>query len=130
MRQIAAPYHPECKPRLTPATGSPNEARKYFMKEFPDLLVTKDDFHNGTLLRMMGGPAMRIYLKDDVKPYAVCTPRLIPLAWQGAVKQELEAMVSLKQTQRAWRGLLRPPSAPAVGLVASSDKPRMPLPRL
>lgn len=56
--QIAAPYRPNRKPRLPPSTASPDVARKLFLREFPDVLMTEDDFHSGAPSRMMEGPAM------------------------------------------------------------------------
>uniref|UniRef100_A0A0P4VQ24 RNA-directed DNA polymerase n=2 Tax=Scylla olivacea TaxID=85551 RepID=A0A0P4VQ24_SCYOL len=84
---------PPLTPRLPLPSASSAEAKAFFLREFPDVLTTKDDFRHGSELREMCGPPMRIYLKDDAKPFAVNTPRLIPLAWQDAVKEELEAMV-------------------------------------
>jgi len=37
---------------------------------------------------------MRIFVKDDAKPFAVHTPRVIPLAWRNDVKTELDSMVT------------------------------------
>ncbi|XP_068226633.1 uncharacterized protein [Palaemon carinicauda] len=42
----------------------------------------------------MTGPPMRIHLKEDVKPFALYTTRLIPLAFQEDVKIELETIVA------------------------------------
>ncbi|XP_037803611.1 uncharacterized protein LOC119598042 [Penaeus monodon] len=42
----------------------------------------------------MSGPPMRIHLKEDAQPFAIHTPRLIPLAFQEAVKTELATMVA------------------------------------
>lgn len=56
--------------------------------------MTKEQFRQGAQLKPMTGPPMRIHLKDDAKPFAIYTPRLIPLAYQDDVKKELEAMVA------------------------------------
>ena len=56
--------------------------------------MNKDDYHRGITLKEMCGPPMRVYLKDNAKPYAVHTPRLIPLTWQESVMYELDAMVT------------------------------------
>ncbi|XP_064088413.1 uncharacterized protein LOC135202891 [Macrobrachium nipponense] len=77
-----------------PATMSPEEARQYFLKEYSDVLMTKEQFHQGAQLKPMTGPPMRIHLKEDAKPFAIYTPRTIPLAFQEDVKTELEAMVA------------------------------------
>ncbi|XP_037772736.1 uncharacterized protein LOC119568353 [Penaeus monodon] len=42
----------------------------------------------------MSGPPKRIHLKDDAQPFAIHMPRLIPLAFQEAVKTELTSMVA------------------------------------
>lgn len=38
---------------------------------------------------------MRIYLEDDMQPFAIHMPRLIPLAFHEAVKMELASMVAI-----------------------------------
>ena len=90
-RDTHPPPHPT--PRHPSPTLSPEDAKKFFLREFPDVLMTKEDIHQGTALKEICGPPMRIYLKDNAKPYAVYTPRMIPLAWQSLVKDELDAMV-------------------------------------
>lgn len=37
---------------------------------------------------------MKIHLREDTKPFAIHSPPLIPLAFQEAVKDELDVMVS------------------------------------
>jgi len=72
---------------------SPTAAREYFLKKYSDVLVRKADIQAAPL-KMMSGPPMRIHLKDDAQPFAIHTPRLIPLAFQEAVKTELASMVA------------------------------------
>ena len=95
MAAAPSPTTPPRLPRLMlPApNATPEEAKQFFMKEFPDVLMTKEDFHHGAALKEMSGPPMRIHLKEDAVPFAVHTPRVIPLAWQDDVKKELDAMV-------------------------------------
>ena len=83
----------------------PAEVKKFFMEEFPDVLMTKEDFHDGAALKEMSGPPMRIHVKKDAVPFAIYTPRVIPLAWQNDVKNELEAMVK--------QGIITPVSGPS-----------------
>ena len=71
------------------ATASPEEAKQYFLKEYSDVLMTKEQFRHGTQLKPMTGPPMRIHLKEDARPFAIHTPRLIPLAFQDDIKREL-----------------------------------------
>ncbi|XP_050709713.1 uncharacterized protein LOC126994436 [Eriocheir sinensis] len=78
---------------------SPAEARAYFVKEYSDVLVSKADLH-GSQLRPMTGPPMRIHLREDATPFAIHTPRQIPLAFRETVKTELESMVA--------RGIITP----------------------
>ena len=73
--------------------STPEEAKAYFLKEFADVLVTKDDLQEAPLKPMSGAP-MRIHLKDDAQPFAIYTPRLIPLAYQDPVKAQLDSMVA------------------------------------
>lgn len=79
------PQHPS--PPFTSNT-TPTEARTYFLKEYADVLVRKQDLQ-ATPLRPMTGPPMRIHLREDAQPFAIHTPRQIPLAYQDAVRQEL-----------------------------------------
>lgn len=46
------------------------------------------------LLKAMTGFLMRIHLRDEVQLFATYTPRVVPLAFRGAVKQELDSMVT------------------------------------
>ena len=55
--------------------------------------MRKGDLKTGQLKPMTGSP-MRIHLKEDAQPFSIHTPRLIPLAFQEAVKAELESMVT------------------------------------
>ena len=76
---------------LTEATP-PAEARDYFVRNFPDVLVSKDDLKTAPLQPMKGDP-MKIHLKPDATPFALNTPRQIPYAFRDAVKDELQSMV-------------------------------------
>ncbi|XP_037800629.1 uncharacterized protein LOC119595591 [Penaeus monodon] len=80
-------------PRPPPLSASPGEAKQFFLREFSDVLITKEDFRRDRKLKVMCGPPMRIFVKDDAKP--VHTPRVIPLAWQDDVKTELDSMCSV-----------------------------------
>ena len=81
-------------PPLPLASDTPPEAAKaYFLKEFADVLVTKEDLQDAPL-KPMSGPPMRVHLKDNAEPFAIYTPRLIPLAYQDSVKAQLDSMVA------------------------------------
>ncbi|XP_068246738.1 uncharacterized protein [Palaemon carinicauda] len=82
-----------CKELPLSATTSPTEAREFFLREFKDVLVTKEDLKT-TPLQPMTGPPMRIHLKDGAVPFAVHTPRQIPFAFRDKVKEELASMVT------------------------------------
>ena len=56
------------------------------------MLVRKEDLRDAPL-KPMAGPPMRIHLDDDAQPFAIYTPRLIPLAYQDPVKAHLDSMV-------------------------------------
>ncbi|XP_045135677.1 uncharacterized protein LOC123518742 [Portunus trituberculatus] len=73
------------------STTSPDAAKEYFLREYQDVLLTKDSTQDAPL-KPMSGPPMRIHLRDDAQPFAVHTPRLIPLAYRDAVKAELDSM--------------------------------------
>ena len=45
-------------------TTSPEAAKEYFLKEFEDVLLRKEDLRDAPL-KPMAGPPMRIHLKDD-----------------------------------------------------------------
>ncbi|XP_042875166.1 uncharacterized protein LOC122255272 [Penaeus japonicus] len=45
-------------------------------------------------LKEMSGPAMRIYVSPDAKPYKVHNARVLPLAIQDKTKNELDSMES------------------------------------
>lgn len=77
--------------RLT-STTSPAETKDYFLQEFSDVLVTKESVASKPLKPMKDTP-MRIHLQDGAKPFAIYTPRQIPLAFQDQVKKELDSMV-------------------------------------
>ncbi|XP_068207506.1 uncharacterized protein [Palaemon carinicauda] len=52
-----------CKELPISATTSPSAAKEYFLREFKDVLVSKEDLRTAPL-KPMAGPPMRIYLKD------------------------------------------------------------------
>jgi len=81
-----------CKELPLPPTTSPAEAREFFLREFKDVLVSKEDLRTAPL-RSMAGPPMRIHLKDGAVPFAINTPRQIPFAFRNQVKEELDSMV-------------------------------------
>ena len=83
--QIAAPP-------LSDTTYS-EAVKAYFLKEFSDVLVKKEDLRN-TLLKPMSDPPMPIHLKEDAQLLAIYTPRLILLAYQDPVKSQLDSMVA------------------------------------
>ncbi|XP_076068309.1 uncharacterized protein LOC143040770 isoform X3 [Oratosquilla oratoria] len=80
------------------ASTPPSDVKEYFLKEFKDVLVAKA--LQSTPLKPMVGSPMRIHLKDNAVPFAIHTPRQIPLAFRDHVKDELESMVS--------QGIIRP----------------------
>ncbi|ROT75198.1 putative uncharacterized protein K02A2.6-like [Penaeus vannamei] len=65
--------------------------RKYFLQEYNDVLLIKQDLKAAPLQPTIGGP-MRIHLKEGAVPFAIHTPRPIPFAFQQKVKEELESM--------------------------------------
>lgn len=81
------------------ASTPPSDVKEYFFKEFKDVLVAKAALQSTPLKPMVGSP-MRIHLKHDAVPFAIHTPRQIPLAFRDHVKDELESMVS--------QGIIRP----------------------
>ena len=72
----------------------PHEARNFFLKEFSEVFKTKADFTEGQLFQPMKGKPMKINLKPDATPFAVHTPRAIPIAWREKVKSELDRLES------------------------------------
>ena len=85
--------NPHASPPPPPFTclTTPAQARSYFLKEYADVLLKKEDLQR-TPLRPMVGPPMRIHLREDAQPFAIHTPRQIPLAYQETVSQELLSM--------------------------------------
>lgn len=81
-----------CTEAPLPTLTSPAAAKEYFLREFPDVLVSKADLQKAPLKSMAGQP-MRIHLKEDAVPFAIHTPRQIPFAFQQQVKDELDSMV-------------------------------------
>ena len=75
------------------ATTTPSEAKAYFLQEFRDVLVSKEDLQTASL-KSMKGPPMKIHLKEDAVPFAIYTPRQIPFAFQDKVKKELDSLVN------------------------------------
>lgn len=85
-------------PRVAPnppftSDTTPSQAKEYLLREFSDVLLTKEDLKTKPLKKMTG-PPMKIHLREDAKPFAIHTPRLIPLAFRESVKAELDAMVT------------------------------------
>ncbi|ROT77236.1 hypothetical protein C7M84_004131 [Penaeus vannamei] len=80
-----------CAESHLPDLPTPSAARKYFLQEYNDVLLTKQDLKAAPLQPMTGGP-MRIHLKEGAVPFAIHTPRPIPFAFQKKVKEELESM--------------------------------------
>ena len=86
-------YVNRCAELPLPASTSPSQAREYFLKEFSDVLVAKDELKSAPL-KPMSGPPMRIPLKDGAVPFAIHTPRQVAFALQDSVKEELSSMQS------------------------------------
>ena len=74
------------------ATTSPSAAKDYFLQEFKDVLVSKEE-SKAAPLKPMTGPPMKVHLKDGAVPFATHTPRQIPFAFKDQVKEELDSMV-------------------------------------
>ena len=55
-----------------------------FISKFPSVF-------NGQV-RVMTGETFRIHLKDNVKPFCVSAPRMIPYAYRGKVQKELHSL--------------------------------------
>ncbi|MPC57134.1 hypothetical protein E2C01_051108 [Portunus trituberculatus] len=62
------------------ATVTPAQAKAFFLKEYKDVLMSRADLFNSPL-KSMAGPPMRIHLHEDARPFAIHTPRQIPLAF-------------------------------------------------
>ena len=88
-----------CKALPFSTATTPLEARAYFLQEFQDVLVSKDDLLKAPL-RPMKGPPMKIHLREDAVPFAIHTPRQIPFAFRDKVKAELDSLVA--------QGIIRP----------------------
>lgn len=74
-------------------------AREFFIKEFADVLMSPQDFKDGKQLKTIKGDPMTIHAKPDAKPFAIHTPRSIPIAWRDAVKKELDTKVLSPQLE-------------------------------
>ena len=83
-----------CKGLPLPPITSPAEAKDFFLREFKDMLVSKEDLRAAPL-KPMKGPPMKIHLKDGAVPFAIHTPRQIIFAFRNQVKEELDSMVAL-----------------------------------
>ena len=93
-KQISEVIHVNrCTGLPLPPTTSPAAAKQYFLKEFKDVLVSKEDLKTAPL-KPMAGPPMRIHLKEGAAPFAINTPRQIPFAYRSQVKDELDSMVA------------------------------------
>lgn len=95
LRSPLPPASPPAKPLAQPFsnTASTSAAREYFLKKYSDVLVRMEAIQ-AAKLKTMSAPPMRIHLKDGAQPFAIYTPRLIPLSFQKYVKTELESMVA------------------------------------
>ena len=82
-----------CKELPLPPTTPPAEAKNLFLREFKDVLISKEDLW-AVPLKPMKGPPMKIPLKDGAVPFAIYTPRQIPFAFCNQVKEELDSMVA------------------------------------
>lgn len=82
-----------CKKLPLPATTSPAEATDFFLQEFKDVLVSKEDLKMAPL-KPMAGPHMRIHLKGNAVPFAIHTPHQLLFTVWSQVKEELDSMIS------------------------------------
>ena len=82
-----------CNELPLPSNASPEDAKQFFLREFKDVLVSKEDLTSAPL-KPMAGPPMRIHLKDDAVPFSISTPRQIPFAFRNQVKAELDSMTA------------------------------------
>ena len=82
-----------CKELPFIPSTSPAEAKQFFLHTCKDVLVSKEDLRT-VPLKPMSGPPMRIHLKDNAVPFAIHTPRQIPIAFRDQVKEELDSMVA------------------------------------
>ena len=77
-----------------PKFTSVEEAQKYFLQEFSDVLIYPEMMEKGATLCEMLGPAMQIRVKDTAEPFCLVNARTIPLAWQQAAQTEIKNMVA------------------------------------
>ena len=82
-----------CKELPFIPSTSPAEAKHFFLQTFKDVLVSKEDLRTAPL-KPMSGPPMRIHLNDSAVSFTIHTPRQIPFAFRGQVKEELDSMVA------------------------------------
>ena len=75
-------------------TTTPAQAKKFFFREYSNVLMKKE-YLQLSPLRPIKGQLMRIHLREDAKPFAIHTPWQNPVAFQGAIQQELQWMVTL-----------------------------------
>lgn len=78
----------------SPCQTNIHDDRAKILQEFSDVFSSSTDTHDLRKLRKMNGSPMKIHLKPDAQPFAIYTPRVIPLAWRDAVKKELDSMTS------------------------------------
>ena len=69
-----------CSELPLPVFTFPFAEKEYFLREFKDLLLLKEDLKEVLLKPMIGRP-MRIHLKEDAVPFAIHTPREISFAF-------------------------------------------------
>ncbi|MPC57875.1 hypothetical protein E2C01_051865 [Portunus trituberculatus] len=74
-------------------TTTPAQAKEFFLLEYSDILMTKEDLQSSPL-HPMKGPLMWIHLREDTQPFAFYTPwQILPAFWD-AMQQELQLMVA------------------------------------
>lgn len=69
---------------------TPAQAKEFFLTKFSNVLVTEEDMP----LRKVFVPPMKIHFREDAKSFAIHTICLIPLAFQEAIKAELNSKVA------------------------------------
>ena len=86
-------YARSCTTRPLPPIASATDARTFFLQEFKDVLVSKEELRS-VPLKPMEGPPMRIHLKEGAEPFAIHNPRPVAFPLQKLVQEELASMVA------------------------------------